>query len=356
MVRASLFFCFVLSFALSSEFTEVYAQGKTESYSPTGKKLPTTLPTALQSQKKYGSTPNQLESFSESAFRRSLMPLKDHLRYLAMARDARLSGSDITKEQELAAWGNYRERVQSIIPAMQRFNQPAAANWAAELAWANYAVVRAEQKIAEIGENSAAIDAASAQVQKASEQLLAQREFDGKLGLATMADITYAQDRLLAANHASPKERIAFLENSKSVLQRWNSKGDGIGRTDRVLETQLMEDLLMFQGSLQQGDVEKISDQLARVRQVSQRYFQVTAEYYSHGTAPLHQLTSSMVLRQRLRKLQQDVPELAEKSPNTQFLQDWQFLKQAAASVTDRRGRMPADLLAIDLLGLSIED
>lgn len=356
MVRTLLVICSVWSLLAFFAPDVASAQDQKKNYSPTGKKLPTSLPTVLQSKKRYGSTPGQLESFSESAFQRSLMPLKDHLRYLAMARDARLSGSDITQEQKLAAWGNYREKLRSVIPAMQRLNQPGAANWASELDWANYAVVRAEQRIAEISEDTGGYEAASLLVQQASGQLLAQREFDNTLGLATVSDLTYAQDRFLAANKSSQSSRIALFENAKSKQLRWNRSGAGIGRTDRVLETQLTQDLMRFQETLQQGDLEKVSDQLSQVRQVSQRHFQVTAEYFSHGTAPLHQLTNSMVLRQRLRQLQQEVPELADKSPNVQFQQDWQFLKRAASSVSDRRGRISADLLAVDLLASSVED
>lgn len=356
MVRTLIVICSVWSLLATFAPSVASAQDQKKNYSPTGKKLPTSLPTVLQAKKKYGNTPRQLESFSESAFRRSLMPLKDHLRYLAMARDARLSGSDITQEQELAVWGNYRDRLRTVIPAMKSLNQPSASNWASELAWANYAVARAEQRIVEIDEDTAGFEAASSRVQQTSGQLLAQREFDNTLGLATVSDLTYAQDRFLAANQSSQSRRIALLEHTKEMQQKWNRSGAGIGRTDRVLETQLMQDLMRFQETLQQGDIEKVSAQLSRVREVSQRHFQVTAEYYSHGTAPLHQLTNTMVLRQRLRQLQQEVPELAEKTPNVQFQRDWQYLKRAAASVSDRRGRMSADLLAVDLLSLSVED
>ncbi len=356
MVRALLMICTVLCLSAVSEPMAINAQEQPKHYSPTGKKLPTVLPTVLQSKKKYGRAPDQLESFSESAFRRSLMPLKDHLQYLAMARDARLSGSDISKEQELAAWGGYRERLKAVIPAMRSLNQPSASNWASELAWANYAVVRAEQRIAEISENSSAYEAATRQVQDASGQLLAQREFDNTLGLATVSDLTYAQDRFLAANQSSKSRRIELLEHTKSMQQKWNRSGAGVGRTDRVLETQLTQDLMRFQETLQEGDIEKVSAQLSRVQQVSQRHFQVSAEFYSHGTAPLHQLTKSMMLRQRLRQLQQVVPELEDESSDLQFQRDWRQLKQSAATVSDRRGRMSADLLAIDLLGLSVEE
>ncbi len=358
MYRSSLVLCLCCSAVVLASPSEVFSQKKVEKpkdYNPSEKKIPTNLPTALQAKRLYGQSPQQLEAASQSAFLRSLMPLEDHLRYLAMARDARLSGSDLTQKQKIEAWGQYRAQIAEIVPRMQQFNQPGATGWASELAWAKYAITRADQRLAELQENSVQLASATSEAQQASQQLLSQTEFDYGLGMSTLSDLTYAKDRYLASNDADRERRLGELADVKAMQEVWNQRGAGIGRSDKILETEVAQNLLKFQETLKSGEPKEIAAQMSSLDRASRQHFQTSVKYFKNGTAPLHQLTNSILLRQRLQQLQREAPELANKDSKKAFQEDWNTLQQAAASKTDRRGRIQADLLAIDLLSVSVD-
>src|SRR5690606_8895737 len=100
-------------------------------------------------------------------------------------------------------------------------------------------------------------------------------------------DVTIAQDRFLEAHQSSPSKRMAALGAANALYEQWNLKGAEIGRTDRILESQLTQELLTFQGALGQGDVPQITQSLNSLQQTSHRHFQTSYEYYQNGTAPL---------------------------------------------------------------------
>lgn len=331
------------------------SQAPPTQYSPNNKNYPRNLPTALQSQAQFGAIPDHLEAESRSAYLRGLMPLDSRLKYLALARDARLSGSDISNEQSLEVWGAYRQQIAEIVPQIRKLNQPGAMNWASELAWAEYALVRADQQIASIGNDANAQAEAAGALRTAAHQLFQQRQADYSLGLATLLDLTYAKERYLAATDSSEPQRVQAFQEAKLLQERWNQQGAGIGREDQILESRMAEQLLGFQKALESGDPKVISEQLAELDTTGHQHFQTTMSYYRNGTAPLHQMTDSLILRQRLRQLEQEFPELKNPEREARFKEDWGVLVQAASSITDQRGRMTSDLLAVQLLSVSVE-
>ncbi len=222
------------------------------------------------------------------------------------------------------------------------------------MAWAKYAISRADQRLAELSENPLRLASATSEVQLASQQLLSQREFDYALGMSSLSDLTYAKDRFLATSEASGDRRVSQYADAEALQQKWNQRGAGVGRADKVLETQVAQELLKFQEALAGGDTKEIASQMASLEKNSRQHFQTTVGYFKKGTAPLHQLTNSLLLRQRLQQLQQEIPEIASQSSKRAFQEDWSILQQAAASKRDRRGRIQADLLAIDLLSVSV--
>lgn len=356
MYRLAIVTVLGLAFSLTSGQLESADQVLKKGYNPTGKPLPKSIPRGFQGRARID--PNAaaaLEATSHAAFMRSLMPLEDYLTYLGMARDARLSGKELTEAEVVAAWTHYRDQLRQIVPTLQRLNQPAASNWAAELAWSKYAVLRADLSIAQITEDDSAAANLREQLQSASAALLTQRQFDYQLGMASLSDLAYARDRFLATNGSNLSDRVELLSGQKAVLESWRQAGAEIGRADKIVETQLSQELLQFQGALSSGDFEMIHSSLKRVNEVSHAHFDQTMAYYQRGTAPLHQLTKSLTLRQRLNRLEEEIPELVDDESKQRFDQDWSQLKRIAAAQQDRRGRISADLLAVELLGMSIE-
>lgn len=323
-------------------------------YSPGGAKIPTAIPSAFQGNLQLGNLPVQLEQQSESAFLRGLMPLSDYLRYLNMAREARLANPDLSSAEQQQAWEIYRGRIANVLPTLEQFRQPASANWAAEVELARFALLRTDERLASFASGEPT-PASGALTQAATQRLLSQREFDYFLGIASVSDVAYARDRFLAAHETNLEDRIQLFERAISRMQSWNQQGAGIGRSDQLLELQVYHASLQLEQTLASGDAAAVETQLSRVQQMSHRHFQQTHEYVQQGTAPLHDLTRSLTIRQSLKTLQESLSPESTRQTDEQFERDWQALQRMAVSISDTRGRMAADLTAIHLLQVSVE-
>lgn len=326
-----------------------------QNYNPDKKQLPETIPSAIQSELNFGDLPNQLDHSSAVAFNRGLMPLESRLKYLALSRDARLSQAGDSMAEREQIWNEYRNELLSIVPRIQRLGQPGARGWNAELLLAQYSVHRASQQIASMSGDHSGFDAATAALKATAVQLVRQREADYSAGLATIRDVAYAKDRLMDVYEFDSVDRIDFIENVILTQNGWNSLGAEIGRKDRIIESQLTRGLVDFQKTLQEGEISDISQSLAELSLVGHEHFQTTYGYYRNGTAPLHQLTTSIMIRQRLQRLSNDYPELKNETVDQAFHSDWNLLRSSADATYDTRGRNAADLIAIDLIGVNVE-
>lgn len=349
--RRILFSCCILTLGNALYGQEV----QPKDYNPEKKAIPKSLAAPIGPNRNFGNLPGRLERASADAFNRGLMPLESRLRYLALARDARLSVSEISDEEVLAIWQGYRSQLAEMVPRIQSLNQPASGGWASELLLAQYALARADQQLAMVAGDEIAMDQSALALKSIAHKLYNQRRTDYSFGLATIGDVAFAKERLLAASNYDEAGRVDVIESAIATQSRWNSKGAEIGRKDRLLESQLTKDFILFQDSLKSGDPEKIAGKMAILNSTAHQHFQTTLKYFRNGTAPLHQLTNSMFVRQRLQQLSKEFPELENKEETANFERDWNALRDVAANVSDTRGRNAADLLAIQVLGRGIE-
>lgn len=337
---------------MNSDFA--FAQETAQVYNPNNKPIPKALPQAKLSPVQFGQLPSQLEAASESAFVRGLMPLESRLTYLALARDSRLAVEDLSVEQQAGIWAGYRDELVRVVSQIERLNQPGAAGWGGELAWSHYALARAEHQLAIVSGNQEATDATQGGVLVAAENLLQQREWDYSLGLASLADLAYSRDRFLDASNSGVDTRLNSLDETRMLLTGWNQRGAAIGRTDKILAANLTGDVLILQSSLESGQTDAVKQSISALHQAGHEHFAQTYAYYQRGTAPLHQLSSSVMLRQRLIPMEREFPELSSETDQQTFQQDWQALKTIASQTNDLRGRVQADVIAIDLMAVSI--
>ncbi|MDB4742898.1 hypothetical protein OAF98_00305 [Planctomicrobium sp.] len=342
------------SFSLIILNTAVFCFAQDQNYNPEKKQVPKFIPALIQPELKFGNLPGHLDRASNSAFKRGLMPLESRLKYLALARDARISEAGDSESAVQDVWTGYRNELAAIVPQIRRLNQPGASGWNAELILAKYSVLRANQQIASITEDAGGLAEATAGLQEAATALYRQRETDYSAGLASLQDLMYARDRLLNSTQFSSVDRIDAIEGVILTQSKWNSKGAEIGRTDRILEAQLTKELIGFQDSLEAGALPAITEKLFNLNSTGHQHFETTLKFYQNGTAPLHQLTSSILIRQRLQRLSNEFPELQSDEADQEFQSDWNTLKSIAESTSDRRGRNEADLIAIDLMNVSV--
>jgi len=337
---------FTLPFLASSG--SVLAQDYNPSTGPGAKGWPSLVPAKTFRSKV---DPSSLERSAYDSFQRSLMPLGDYLTYLSMARDIRLAQADPeSKEAQIAAWQQYINGVRAVRPALERFQQPAAARWQAEKNWAQLAEAQAMHRLAIMSENRDAIDAAQAQQQLASTQLLRTRREDYSMGTATLAELTHATDQF-AQNHGySSVEQMEFLQGAHDVAQMWNDKGAGIGRSDKVNAMQIHLGVKRLQKSIGAENWEEVATNTRQLSEVAESMYQTGLQRHLTGTTSLHQLTKAMLLRQRLQTLSESRPELKETINSSRLTQDWDQLDTVALRSTDLRGRMTADVQAVRLL------
>lgn len=331
-----------------------FAQAPAQNYNPEKKQLPKFIPALMQPELKFGNLPGQLERASYNAFSRGLMPLESRLKYLALARDARLSAAGDSETAIQEVWISYRNELAAIVPQIRKLNQPGASGWNAELMLSQYSVFRANQQIASITGDEGGLAEATAALQETATALYRQRKTDYSAGLATLQDLMYAKDRLLNSTQFSSVDRIDAIESVILTQSKWNSKGAEIGRNDRILEAKLTRELIGFQDSLEVGSLPDITESLGNLNSTGHQHFETTLKYYQNGTAPLHQLTSSMLIRQRLQRLSKEYPELQNNEADNAFRSDWNTLKSIADNTSDHRGRNAADLIAIDLMSVSV--
>lgn len=285
---------------------------------------------------------------SWSAFEQGLLPVGDFLEHLAAAEEWSLARDSLHRDGRQTA-KLLQPRLlllRQAVDRMQEFQQPAAKDWFADLALLRYTLAHAEKQLAEVsGERSAVFGLSAAEARLASEHYQA-RVFDYRvLGQASLPAVAEAAALLNLAPGAEHAVRLEVL----ATTRRWGRAGAGIGRTDHVLEAEMALARSRSLAAHANPTNEEIQGFIDAER-FSARLFDAELTYHQRGTATLADLTRAWRIRQQIH-LQAQRSRIAlpfECAPD--LANDLQVLGQQANRVTDRRGRLRADLQYVELL------
>lgn len=297
-------------------------------------------------------TAARLRAESRLQFRRGLLPLPDYLEHLAGAFAAESSWEDATAAAETDGKRRPSRALQARIAALQeaadwlqQFQQPAAANWEADLALARLTLVRARGAAAAQAGN-AAVGAQLSQEETALALAHYQRRwFDARiLGHASSPALVHAAAFL----NIAPEQRQRLLTGAVATTARWNRAGAEIGRQDQLLAAQF--DLALFQLPPAGSQATVNERTLAEADRLASALFAARLDYYRRGTASLADLSRSWQLHRHLHLQAESVGAAIPTDWRRARSRDLATLGQLADAVVDLRGRNASDVTFVRLL------
>lgn len=296
-----------------------------------------------------------LRRYSEQAFHRGLLPLTDLLEHLAVAEemDVRRVTVELPEDSvpsSTAVLSALQPRLAALrvaVRQMEAFRQPAAANWHADLLLGKYVLAQAEEEAARFAGDSAKVDQTIRAQSSLAMEHYERRVFDARiLGHASLPEVTRAVSFL----NINPTQKRLRLQQAVGTTQRWNAVGSGIGRTDRVLESQLQVAMWDAEPRTTKPDEATLRRGLVDADRLSSQLFAKQQEYYAHGTATLADLSRAWQTRRQVHLLADWVnAPLPTLSPSS-HARELRELTGIAESIHDRRGRHASDVEYVRVL------
>lgn len=300
-------------------------------------------------------TSGELAEHTRSAFRRGLLPLRDHLEQLALATEIEVLSADAHEVSPAAALQRQVDRLRDVRDRLRAFHQPAAEGWAADTALAEWALADAEQKLARAGGEPVAAQTAEARRREWAAVHYRLRQRDGNIGAASLPSVVHAASLVVGASR-SGSERDLLAEEYREQLRRtaaltaeWAERGAGIGRADRVLEARVAVDLEQLSPA---GEAAPLADPqpLHDADGKLQELFAAQAEFHRHGTAELYDLARTWLTWRNLHQAAAQTPDLFSKQQTSGRAAALARLQELADQTPDRRGRIAADVTFVRLL------
>ncbi|MBI1348144.1 hypothetical protein GC163_17860 [bacterium] len=296
----------------------------------------------------------RLETETNRAFERGLLPATDFLDHHSAAEEVRLQRlSDPDNPQAIrAAMQPRRLALQHAVQLMERFQQPAAANWSADLKLLRHSLLQLEVQMALWTGEREHLAALTRETQSLAWQHYRQRVFDSRfLGHGSLLQLMDAAALL----GLPPDREIAGRQRTLATLETWERKGAGIGRSDAVL----LAGLELANAQLRIRDVQLPQAALPHFQaadHLAAALFADQQRYYQRGTATLGEMSHSWRMRRQIHDqalwLEVELP----RSMSDSLSQDLRVLEQTAAEIRDQRGRIASDILYVQVLRAGVTE
>ncbi|MEW4490027.1 hypothetical protein AB1L42_18230 [Thalassoglobus sp. JC818] len=342
-------------FVLSGNLSTCHAQSRfatqsrTAAYHPTSAQLPTQFPKLTRSGVSPGNLPDRLEQTSLSACSRGLMSASDFLFYQSLARDARLSHRKCSKREVQIIWQHYQSQIQQIA---KRLNMASGSSgpsvFEQESCAIRFALAESAVQIAQLTEDSSHIEAARLREIGEAERWVSTVRQRMNLGLASPFELASAEARLAKSRQLPLAEQIAPW-TKYLAWQSASFNGRQSGAINAISSAQLSVNALQLENALDAERLTEVERLCTAACQFSEDQFAGTLNSVSQPNLALPQLVRSLVLRDQMLRLQEHLPAEASQSGRKRFDADWSILNSIAASTTDRRGRIGADCIAVEL-------
>lgn len=306
----------------------------------------------------------QLAERGGDSFRRGLMPMGDYLRQLSLSYRLRKSVSKFGVGEPLQAV-NLQEvaRYREIVGQLEKFRQPAAEGWAADLALAQSQLARMEAEQASFqGDRGAMFAALNREVEWAT-QHVALRQFDEALGVASPRQVILAKqfERRTRLDSLSQYPTVEEYRNAYEAyrddlgqyaqqVERWSQQGAGIGRADQLHRVRYeLAQANAVLGILDENPRAQ-TEALKTAEKELTTLFEKQFAYYRKGTTSLFDLARTLADRQSLQDRAAEGTDFLNAETRESHARDFDALLSLSNRVRDRRGRMAADLEFVSAL------
>lgn len=306
----------------------------------------------------------QLMQQSGEAFHLGLMGLADYVDRLSVAVSLNSAIAENAKSDavRIKALTQQAAALQDALDRLEKFNQPAAKGWAADVAYAQLLAARARVEL-NPPHSTATAQQSSLQIQQLALRQFEQRNADYHVGLAGLPEMSRAASYLglpasdaAKANEGERGRQIALMTEYRDRLSRYASKTDALsqrgaelGRDDKLSIAQF--ELARTSGVLAglEGNKSRAAAEFAKADRHAQQAFDAQSRYHQHGTASLADLTLTWQLQDGLH---QQMPLVGAKpAEGDRHGANFTLLNRMADQLKDKRGRNAADISMVHSLG-----
>jgi hypothetical protein len=285
---------------------------------------------------------------SARAFGRGLMPLDDYLDQASLVQwteqllaDVRFAGDAVAVQR------NHLARMQTALDQLRQLNQPNAKRWEAD----------AESQLANARQDALAGRHAALRRAEAALEHNRLRQRDADIGWASLqatsrASALAVSSALLdsSAVTVSGAEHRTYLAAVARQTAAWGRDGAGIGRADRVQESELAVELADLDGELRSGRTDQAAQSMRLAARKVQDLFATQQEFHAKGTASLHDLSRTWLAWRELHELAADKPGVVDSEQLAERERARSVLMRLADQTVDRRGRHAADVTVVRLI------
>ena len=299
------------------------------------------------------------------SFERGLMPLEDYADQAQTVLETRLSVASLQNDRaaRMSALVNHADLMRSAARQLREFDQPAAAGWAADTAYAELLSANADLRVAAARGDRNSYNSAVARSQQLAETHYDLRVEDFDQGLASLPNLARAASYLStdvglpsdnrAGQSPEPSKFADYLTKLAEVVEQTKSLGDlesGVGREDRRHQAEFELAKAEGQAALQRKDKAGAAAAFDRAIDASKAWYDSQVKFHETGTASLRDVTLAWWSRAELT----DLTERAGLKPDTATLaetdDELKGLKKLVVAQEDRQGRIAADVAYVKSL------
>lgn len=291
---------------------------------------------------------------SRDSFNRGLVPLVDHLDQFSLAAGLNLRFATWQKNRETQQeWHRLQVRnLEGVTTQLERFQQPAAAGWAADVLLARLSLAQSQLQLATFEGRTNAAASAQLAIIDLARQHWDRRLDDATIGHAAPMQLWRAASLVFSSENRPLDADRNFLTQAIQATDRWNLAGSGLGRED--LRDAFRFELARMDLLSAKPGTESFNAQAQRAEASAEKLFDTISQFQSKGTASMYDMASAWRQRQELHTfLEESLPGPVPADWKQRRSNDLTRLTRLATQTVDRRGRAAADVGYVELLALA---
>lgn len=308
----------------------------------------------------------RLAETSNNAFNRGLMTLDDYADQLNMSLQMRSATLDPQTDRNawLVVLSDHAARLRNANRRIEAFQQPAAKGWSADVAFSRVLLNDAETMLAKAQNDDAYYRHLLDQRDELTQQNLAARVADYKVGLAKLQQVSRAaslipiNQTLINDDEDDQQQTVSALQGYRGALEdivgefdKLAEVGAGNGRADNIHLARFELARVNAQLALPAQDADALSAAFNTAEQSAIDLFQTQLKFYETGTASLYDLSRSWRLRHQLHQAEREAGLKVDESVSERRQADLTQLLQLADQTVDLRGRHAADVTFVRGMG-----
>lgn len=301
---------------------------------------------------------------SKESFDRGLMPLSDFTDQSLAALEIQIAVADLRGDRRarVTALSDHFELMKTAAKQLQKFDQPGAEGWAADLAYINLLATNSELRLAVVRGDQGAYSRAAELGAKLAEEHYTQRLADFQTGHASLSQLARAASYLTTSSGlpggvkgAIPgmgkfQEYMAALDDVVTQTQKFAEQGAGVGREDRLYHAQFELARAEGQAALMRRRPEAAIVAFDQAMDSAKAWYGAQVKFHETGTASLREITQAWWSRAELSDLTARSGFTPDDTAQKAQQADFEQILKLVSNTTDRQGRIEADIAYVQSL------